>query len=88
MSIWRLKVRVTPRASRNEIEGWDCEVLRVRVTAPPADGQANEACRELLAKALGVARGRVILAQGARSREKVFEIQDADPQMQEKLSRK
>lgn len=81
MSAWTLKVRVTPRASRNEIEGWDGETLRIRVTAPPAEGQANEACRELLAKALGVPKSRIALVQGAHHREKVFRVEGGDPQV-------
>lgn len=81
MSAWTLKVRVTPRSSRDEVEGWDGEMLHVRVTARPAEGQANEACRDLLAKTLGVSRGRVRLMHGTRSREKVFEIDGGDPHL-------
>jgi uncharacterized protein (TIGR00251 family) len=79
MSPWYLKVRLTPRAGRNEVESWDGETLRVRVTAPPAEGQANEACRELLSKALDIPKSAIVLVQGAHSRDKVFRIEQGEP---------
>ena len=50
----RLSLRVQPRASRDGIDGWQDAALRVRVTAPPVDGDANAAVARLLARALGV----------------------------------
>ena len=44
------------------------------VREPARDGQANEACRRALARALGVAASRVSLVRGARSKEKLFRI--------------
>lgn len=71
----RLHVRVTPRASRDAIEGFDdAGVLRVRVTAPPADGAANKAVTKLLASALGIPQRDVMLISGGSSRLKVFEV--------------
>jgi len=72
----RLKVRVTPRASKNEIVGWRDGVLIVRTTAPPIEGAANKACIELVAKTLGVKRSQVSLVHGDKSRDKTFEIAD------------
>lgn len=63
--------RVTPGASRDRIEV-DGAVLRVHVTAPPADGRANAAVQKLLAKAMGVAKTRLVLRRGATSRDKLF----------------
>ena len=72
----RLNVRVQPRASRNEITGFDAEgMLKVRITAPPADGQANDAVERELAAALGIGRTRVKIVRGASSRSKVVEIE-------------
>ena len=66
-----IAVRVTPRSSRDAIEGVDdAGELRVRVTAPPADGAANAAVTKLLAKELGVPKGAVNVAAGATSRHK------------------
>ncbi len=71
----RLAVRVTPRATRDAVEGFDAEgSLRVRVTAPPADGAANAAVARLLAKALGLPGRDVVLVVGATARQKLFDI--------------
>ena len=71
----RLHVRVTPRAAQDRIDGFDATgVLRVRVTAPPADGAANEAITRLLAKALGLPPRDVTLVSGATARAKTFEV--------------
>ena len=70
----RIRVRLTPRSGRNEIVGWQDGLLRVRVTAPPVDGKANEALERLIAKALGVPKRDVSIVSGARGREKAVEI--------------
>lgn len=69
-----LHVRVQPRARRNEVVGWQDDALRVRVTAPPADGLANRAVTDLLARALGLPTSQVALVRGAASRDKLFRI--------------
>jgi hypothetical protein len=66
-------LRVTPRASRNQLSEEDGQ-LRALVTAVPEDGRANKAVAELLADALGVAKTRLTLIRGATSREKVFRL--------------
>jgi len=53
-------------------------VLQARVTAPPVDGKANRALCKLIAKRLGVARSRVSVARGEKSREKLIEVQGVD----------
>ena len=74
METTRLAVRVVARASRNEIAGFEGETLRVRVTAPPVEGRANQALTRLLAKELGVARGDVRVVAGHGSRDKVLAV--------------
>lgn len=69
-----LSIRVQPRASRNAIVGWEGEALKVRLTAPPVEGEANEACLDFLAKLLDLAPSRLAIIQGARSRNKVIRI--------------
>ena len=71
----RIVVRLTPRGGRDGIEGWDGDVLRVRVAAPPVDGQANAALVRTVAKALGVAATRVSFVTGARGRDKTISIE-------------
>jgi len=71
----RITIRLQPRASRDEIIGWNDErVLRVRVKAPPVDGAANTALVQLLAKSVGVPKSKVTLIAGATARNKVVEI--------------
>jgi uncharacterized protein (TIGR00251 family) len=48
------KVRVQPRSSKNQIAGLFDDSLKVRLTAPPVEGEANEACCAFLAKVLAV----------------------------------
>lgn len=65
-----LCVRLQPRASRDEIAGVQGGRLKIKVKAPPVEGAANEACRELLAKKFGLARSRVRIVSGGKSRRK------------------
>ena len=78
METVRLSVRLTPRASREEIAGFEGETLRVRVTAPPVEGRANRALVRLLAKRLGLPRGAVRVVTGQTSRSKVVAIDGLD----------
>ena len=66
-----LRVRVQPRASRQAILGWRDDVLRIAVTAPPVEGEANEAVRRLLARTLRVAPSAISVVQGEHGRDKV-----------------
>lgn len=69
----RLAVRVTPGARAEALEIADGRLL-AKVRAKPQDGKANEAVRDLLATALGLAPSRLELLRGATSREKQFRI--------------
>lgn len=60
-----------PRASRSEIAGLHGAALRIRLTAPPVDGAANDALIQFLADELGVARSELTLVSGGSSRSKV-----------------
>ena len=79
----RVTVRLTPRAGRDAIDGWDGEILRVRVAAAPTGGRANDALIRILAKALRVAPSTIVLVSGAGSRTKTVDI--ANHTMQELL---
>lgn len=68
-----IRVRVTPKASRDRITS-DGDVLRVYVTVLPEDGKANKAVQKLLAKAMGVAKTRLVLIRGGTSRDKLFRL--------------
>lgn len=70
----RIQVRVQPGSSRSQVVGWDGEVLRVRVQAPPVEGRANEALVELLAGALRLPKRDIVIERGAGGRQKLVAI--------------
>ena len=67
-------MRVQPRARRDEIVGERAGAVLVRVTAPPVEGKANAALCRLLAKRLGLPRGKVAIVRGGSARDKLVEI--------------
>lgn len=73
-----LDVLVQPRASRAKLGPIHGDRIKVAVTAPPVDGEANAAVIELVAKALGVARGAVAVTAGQTSRRKTLAIRGID----------
>lgn len=80
----KLRIRATPNARLSEVIGWEDDplagrILRVRVAAPPAEGKANAALRDFLAKSLGLSKSQVRLEKGDTSRFKTFEIPDGTP---------
>jgi uncharacterized protein (TIGR00251 family) len=70
----RLRVRVIPRARHEGLAGERDGALLVRVTAPPVEGRANDAVCRVIARALGVAPGRVEVVRGHSAREKMLAI--------------
>lgn len=68
-----ITVRVHPRASRQRV-AWKGTTLEIWVTAPPAEGAANQAVLDAVAHELGVPRSTVTLRSGWRSRTKVVEV--------------
>lgn len=74
-----LAVRVTPRASRNEIvEMLDDGTIKVRLAAQPVDDEANTALIEFLAEILGVPKSRLDIVAGETGRDKLISVLDMD----------
>jgi uncharacterized protein (TIGR00251 family) len=69
-----IDILVQPRASRAKIGPVHDGRLKIAVTAPPVDGEANAAVIELLAKQLGVARGAIAVVAGATGRRKTVRV--------------
>jgi uncharacterized protein (TIGR00251 family) len=70
----RIKVKIIPRASRSEIVGEMPDgTLRVRVTAPPVDGKANEELIELLSDKYNIPKSKIQITHGLTSRNKTIE---------------
>ena len=77
-----LAIRVTPRANRNEIvELLSDGTVRIRLTAPPVEGKANEALIEFLSKVLDIAPSNIEIVSGATGRDKLVSILDMDAEM-------
>lgn len=74
MPLAELKVKVTPKSSKNQVVMGD--PVRVYVRAAPTDGQANGAVVEVIARALGVPKSKVAITRGQTSRVKLVQIQD------------
>jgi hypothetical protein len=74
-----LAVRVTPRASRNEIvEVLDDGTIRVRLAAPPTDNEANDALIDFLSDILGVPKSKLDIVAGSVGRDKLISVVDMD----------
>jgi len=69
-----LRIRIQPRASKNGIALMVNGGLKIRLTAPPVDGAANEALVKFLAEHLSIAKARVEIVSGHTGREKVIKI--------------
>jgi uncharacterized protein (TIGR00251 family) len=69
-----IKVRVVPRASRDEVMGWQEDELRIRLKAPPVEGRANSALCRLLAARLGLPASAIEVVSGATSRTKLLRV--------------
>jgi len=69
-----LRVRVQPRAAKNELAGLHGDRLKIRLTSPPVDGKANAAVIAFVAALCGVAPSRVMLTAGSAGREKTLRV--------------
>jgi len=69
-----LTVHVQPRASQNQLVSEWPERITLRLTAPPVEGAANDACRAFLAAWLGLPKSSVLVLRGEKARRKVIRI--------------
>jgi len=85
-----LAVRLTPRGGRDAIDGWAADAdgrpyLKVRVSAPPVEGEANAALVALLAKRLSAPRSAVRVVSGATARLKRIEVEGLAQEVLDRL---
>lgn len=73
-----LKLYIQPKASRDQIVGLHGDELKIAITAPPVDGQANAHLVKFIAKQFRVAKSQVIIEKGELGRHKQIKI--VDPQ--------
>ena len=69
-----IKIYLQPKSSKNEVVGPFRDGIKVKVTAPPIEGKANEALIRLLAKELGISSSSIEILKGHHSREKTLRI--------------
>ena len=69
-----IEVKVDPRSSRNEIVGVVDKTVRIKLTAPPVGGAANELLIKLLAKRFDIRKSDVIIMKGESSRHKLVKL--------------
>ena len=79
-----LRVRLMPRAARDGVQGLHGDRVKIRLTAPPVGGAANESLLRFLAGLTRVPRSRIRIVLGARDRSKTVVLESPDP---EKLMR-
>ncbi len=70
-----ISVRVQPRSSQKGIDRVEGDVLRVKLTAPPADGAANAQLIEVLSKEMRIRKSAITIIKGPASRDKVVEVE-------------
>jgi len=77
-----LAIRVTPRASKNEItEILSDGTIKIRLTAPPVEGKANSELIRFLADVLDIAPSKLEIVAGETGRDKLVSVLDLDPEM-------
>jgi uncharacterized protein len=75
-----LRVRLQPRAKRDEVVGERGDAVVIRVTAPPVDGKANAALCAFVAGRAGVPKSSVSVVRGQTSRDKVVRVEGVGAQ--------
>lgn len=85
---FRIRVRVQPNASRNEIAGFKEGILQAKVAAPPTKGKVNQELIKLLASLLQISKSSMNIEKGLTNRTKLISISSeiTDSEIMEKLT--
>ena len=67
-------IRVVPRSSRCELVEIQEDALKIKITAPPVEGKANEECIKFIADKLGISKSRVAIIAGHKSKRKTIAV--------------
>lgn len=70
----RIYAKVSPRSSKNEIKQIGENEYKIKITAPPVDGEANEMLIKILAKYFGVAKSAINIVGGKSTKFKMIDI--------------
>lgn len=79
-----LKIKVQPKSSRNEIIGLEGDYLKIKVIAPPIEGEANKAVINLLVKKLKIPKSQIAIISGHKSKLKTIYLSGINQQEVEK----
>ena len=74
----RIEVKVQPRSSKNQVAGEQDGALKIKLTAPPVDGEANQALIKYLSTWLKIPKKNITILKGETARHKLIEIQGID----------
>jgi len=69
-----LKIYLQPKSSKNEIVGPYRDGIKVKLTAPPIEGKANEALVKFLAKEFKIPPSSIEILKGHHCREKIIRV--------------
>lgn len=70
----KIKIYVQPNASRSEIVGQHGDAIKIKIKAPPVDGEANEEVVRFLSEFLKIPKKEIHILHGETSRTKLIEI--------------
>ncbi len=73
-----IEVKVEPRSSKKGIAGVMDNVLKVKLTAPPVEGEANEQLVEVISEVTGVRKSNIRIVRGLSSKRKIVEIKGVE----------
>jgi len=83
-----VEIYVQPKASKNELSGIHEGSLKVRLTAPPVEGEANKECLRFLAKVFEVPKSTLEILKGQKSRRKTVLVRDVAPEFLQNILKK
>ena len=69
-----IQVQIQPRSSKDQIIGIHDGRLKIKITAPPVDGKANESLIEFLAKTFKISKSKVEILKGHTSKLKTIKL--------------
>ncbi len=73
-----IEVKVDPRSSKKGVSGIMENVLKVKLTAPPVEGEANEQLIEIISELTGVRKSDIRIVRGLSSKRKIVEIRGVE----------
>jgi len=65
-------IKIIPKASSDKIVGWEENALKIRITAIPEKGEANQSVIKILSKTLKIAKSNIVIVKGETSRNKII----------------